>query len=187
MASTFHRWELEPKITQAEIEALTHDQSQHVGKSAHFQELLDLLVSVGAFGSNVRASKVADLMYIDSAPLEPTANQAKAGKSKTHWGDRRFEKIRYGRASLTRREAGYFHDAFRRAFGDSWADGISIEALVLQPLRANLRLLRGLNLPGPWDQLNPVATLRLLAQDGPADAPYRRILIETDESLRISQ
>lgn len=180
------RFELDPKITESEIEAQTHDKDAHVGQSTHFADLLKFLVALGAFGPNVNAPRVADLIYAPSSWLSPTQSQERAGKSDTHWGHRRFEKLRYGKASFTQREAQYFHDAFRRILGNAWADQITAQTLIHQPLHQTLSQLQQSGLPGPWEKLDPVSTLRLLNATQSNTDTYPRIQICPHSAVRIS-
>ena len=61
------RFELKPKITEEEIQAATHKNELHTGRSKHFQELLKMLVATKAFGFNVTAASVPNLIYEQSS------------------------------------------------------------------------------------------------------------------------
>lgn len=180
------RFELDPKITEDEILAASHSADDHIGNAEHFNSLLNFLVNLGAFGHNITAPRVADLIYAPSSLLEPTDSQEKAGKPPTHWGNRRFEKLRYGKASFTTREASYFHQVFRRTFGEEWANLITVEELILTPLKETLNRLRQSNLPGPWSRLDPVQVLHILeaGQAGKSEPPS--IFITNADETRLT-
>lgn len=181
------RFELDPKITEEEIAEATYDNEKHVGTSAHFNKLLNLLVNLKAFGNNVKASSVPHLIYEESSHLEPTPTQEKSGKKDTHWGDRRFARLRYGKSSFINREAQYFYDAFQQVFGREWSRLVTRDELILNPLAQTFRTIQDTLLPGIWSELDPIQILRILELGQSAPDLCPKLSIQYADATRISK
>ncbi len=178
---------LDPKITELEIEENTYNQNEHVGKSKHFKHLFALLVSLRAFGFNITSSNIADLIYEHSSFLESSDAQSESGKNSGFWGDRRFEKLRYGRASFTKREASYIYDVFLNFFGKEWAKLFTPASLVLNSLESTLKLIQDLGLPATWTTLNPVHSLKIISAMQSDTELCPAVAIQYTDSTRISK
>ncbi len=132
---------LDPPITEAEILSLQHKPEEHIGASKHFPDLLKLLLAINAFGKSIPQKKVPFLMYEHGQYYKPTPSQETQGKKGLFYPDRRFQQICFAssKGSFTQREGQYFHDIFRLNFGSGSADLISVESLILDPIKDNLR------------------------------------------------
>lgn len=159
---------LEKTITEEEIEAMSHDDDSHCGSNADFRRTFQFLQHMGVIRSPEEA---AFHLYGEENFNQETEGMVKAGKKPQSAGQRRLDGLRYGRRSFTMREAGYFHEAFRLACGDEWANAIGADEFVTEPIAATIRKLNQAGLPGPWDRLNPVEALRLVALAQSDDRP----------------
>jgi len=135
---------LKPKlITEEKIYAARHNSDEHIGKSENVRDLLIFLLSMKAFGPKVKTpSQVADLMYAPSSLIRriSTNEHGVTEVQISHYGNRRLEKVRFGRASLTTSEGRILHQAFRRVIGES-ADAVTMEELILEPLSSTMAKL----------------------------------------------
>lgn len=149
-----------PVIDFAYIDSI-EETGDVVGYRPHLRALYHLLRVLGAWSTCTAQSLVAYALYEDVE----TADQGIFPKDKTSQRNRRgivrFENILSAGSKISRKEAEFFHAAFRYAFGDAWADAISADELLQMSPQQIIARGTGEMLPWP-DMPNPAVGLEVL-------------------------
>ncbi|MEM9733359.1 MAG: hypothetical protein AAF903_07720 [Pseudomonadota bacterium] len=110
---------------------------------------------------------VVALQLYDGPAFDPsTLDNQKIEKLVEHYKDNwqyeAIHKLRYGQRSFVLgKEPEYFHNAFRQAFGSTWADSISPLDFVMGDINEILKGLLDQSLPVNWDATEPSAMLKV--------------------------
>jgi len=134
-----------------------------IGYRPQLRPLFTLLKSIGSWSSLSSQQAVGTALYEHAI----TADQGAFSKDRNNLTERnkrgviRFENILSAGSQISRKEADFFHAAFRWAFGDAWAEKIPAEEFI--QLSPRDLIAKGTALDLPWPDLpNPAMTIETM-------------------------
>lgn len=176
---------LKPLITEEEIQEAANDLNLHIGEGIGFGQKLDLLLRNRVFGKISWRTEVAPFLYKADGVRPPPGDRSEKGHKNTTYGVRRLRRLCEGRASFIKREAQFFHDAFRSAVGDDLANRISVSDYIKLPVDEIISLIDRSSIPVKQDRMDPVSVLKSIIAYY-EESPDIEIQISNQSSLAFS-